>query len=422
MRAIGAVRCWQIAKQLARLGWEVEVVTLDPDLLSDPEPGLDVLARCAEAGVRLRRTGHAWRVLRGSLVKLRWWEPRAVNSLFRRLADRAWVDGSVGWVRSALAACKNLQPGQVDLILASGPPFTAFQAAAALAARLRVPYILDYRDLWSQTPHPACRPPRWVQRQERALLAGAAGVVVVSEGMARSLQDGFTPPVPATVVTNGFDPAEYADVVSAPFDDFAVVYTGRFYPPWRVAEPLVVAADLANRRSSGARPVRLHYFGSDGEHVTAAARQHRAENSVTLHGKVTRASALAAVKGASVAAIVTSVHTGGSGAEDGILPGKLYEAAALGTPALVVAPKGAEIERVMAGHGLGRAFPAGETDSMAEWLLTMRNDSTARPRAAGPDNWNWAKTLGPRLAAYLEGRLGGRPQAGSEARRNMAAV
>jgi len=36
------------------------------------------------------------------------------------------IDDAISWVKAAEQACSNLEPAHVDLIVASGPPFSAF--------------------------------------------------------------------------------------------------------------------------------------------------------------------------------------------------------------------------------------------------------------------------------------------------------
>jgi hypothetical protein len=88
------------------------------------------------------------------------------------------------------------------------------------------------------------------------------------------------------------------------FEDFAVVYAGRFYPPARTAEPLVAAVAKANSPRPGARPVRLHYFGPDVAHVEALAARFDAQAWVRPHGNVPRKQVLAALKGAGAASVI----------------------------------------------------------------------------------------------------------------------
>ena len=95
----------------------------------------------------------------------------------------------------------------VEAIVSTSPPPTAHLIAAAAARRLRVPWIADYRDPWSQRSawRRAWPLARVEARLERHTLARAAHVVTVSEPMAANLRRLLGRAV--SIVPNGFDPA-----------------------------------------------------------------------------------------------------------------------------------------------------------------------------------------------------------------------
>lgn len=396
-RAIGAVRCWNMAKHLARRGWEVEVVTINPGCLAEPETGLKIEQACEAEKIRLRFTPCAGRFLSGGWLKLKWWQPRLLAGIARRVAEFAGVDPTRAWVQAAQRACDSLRPGEVDAVFASAPPYTAFDAAANVARRLRAPLILDYRDLWSQNPHYGKFAKEKIRRHEAALLALARGATAVAPSMAECLRLGFDPGVPVSVVTNGFDAEEFAGVAPGSFDDFAVVYAGRFYPPARSAEPLISAVTQANQLRTGGRPIRLHYFGPDCRHLEMLSAAYGAQAWVKNHGNVARSQVLAALKGADIAAVITTVEAGATLAERGILTGKLFEAIGAGAPVLLISPHDSDAWRLVTEHGLGEAFAGTDSVSMARHLARQASALAANRLARAGEMFSW-----PRLAEKLD--------------------
>jgi glycosyltransferase involved in cell wall biosynthesis len=282
------------------------------------------------------------------------------------------IDQEVGWHGPMLQSCAGFRPGEVDLVLGTGPPFCVFNLSARVAARLHAPFVLDYRDLWTLSPHLHCEPPPRDFRREQASLHQASGVVVVSEPMADCLQRRFNLPARPCIVTNGFDSDDFRDLQPKEFDDFAVVYAGNFYPPKRVIDPVIGAIRLANEgAAAGQRAIRLHYYGRDAGHVQEAAQAQRATECVVIHGFVPRQEVLAAMKGAGAAAVITSVESKASAADDSILTGKLFEAIGTGAPILLVAPTGTEVARVVERPGAGRAFSGSQIQPMADWLRKL---------------------------------------------------
>ena len=149
-RAISSVRTWNIAKHLTRLGWDVTVVTLDPSLWRRAEHPEEVEASLEREGVRRILTDHSWRCLVPDQLNcwnqgLGWF----AGGVCRRITRRLSIDSGVGWVKAVERACSTLTAKDVDVILASGSPFSAFKLAKRLSDRLGRPYVLDYRDPWT---------------------------------------------------------------------------------------------------------------------------------------------------------------------------------------------------------------------------------------------------------------------------------
>jgi glycosyltransferase involved in cell wall biosynthesis len=404
-RAIGAVRCWNIARHLARRGWEVEVVTPDAVLLASPDPGIHVASRCREEKIRLRPTDCNGRLLLGGWLRLRWWEPKLLSKIARRVVSMAGIDPTIGWVSAATRACGALVPGSVDMVFVSGPPYTAFTVAAKVAQRLRVPLILDYRDLWSQNPHYRELANSKVRRQEMELLAAARGVTAVSPSMAECLRNEFRLSLPVTTITNGYDASEFETIVPEVFDDFAIVYAGRFYPPGRTAQPLIAAVARANVGNSKKRPIRLHYYGPDQAHVNQLAVSLGATQWVKNHGVIPRAKVLAALKGASAAAVITTVEAKASPAEQGILTGKLFEAMGAQVPILLISPERSDASKLIHENGLGAAFSGTDVESMSAWLVRHNNTDKNSEARVGSHPFEWPQ-LSEKLDHFLRQFIG----------------
>jgi hypothetical protein len=112
----------------------------------------------------------------------------------------------------------------------------------------------------------------------------------------------------------------------------------------------------------------FHYYGPHGHHVLEEAERFGVRRLVTVHGKVSRSDALAAVKGAGVAVVITSVVESPSPEDNGMVTGKIFEAIGLGTPTLLIAPAGSDAHAVAEVTGLARSFTADNVDGIASFL------------------------------------------------------
>jgi len=400
---IGCVRAYNIAKWLTRRGWEVTVVTPHESAWRQSKSGADLHESLSLQGIRCMRTEHHWRALLPVSTEnrnLAW----ALGGVSRRIATFVGIERETGWLREAERACATLTPDDVDVIFVSGPPFAAFGLAQRVAARLGRPYVMDYRDLWTGNPHarhPASR--RRVER-ERQVLAASTAATGVSPSLRESLRQQFGSETALHVIWNGFDPEEMANVPRHEFGHFAIVYAGAFYPPKRTVDPLMAALQRVEQLDGSRRPWNFHYYGAQGDYVLGCSRRFNVEHKVIIHGNVPRPEALSAVRGADLAVVVSSVYEKSSLEDRGIVTGKVFEALGLGTPLLVIAPEGSDLETVLSINRLGKRFSGTEIEAMAAFLqeaIDGRRPSDFNP---GPFSWaNIAKELDDILREAADG-------------------
>jgi len=384
----GCVRTWNIAKYLSRAGWDVTVVTPNPSVWRRAEFVDQVAVELEREGIQRILTGHRLRHLLPDYLQvpnsgLPWF----VGGVCRQTARYFEIDPAVGWVQDATRACEALSRNDVDVILASGSPFISFSLAKKLSDRLSCPYVLDYRDLWTGNPYRLHSPRMATVRLESELLSGCAAVTTVSDSLRADLGSRFTLASKLHVVTNGFCPEELSKIRPAVFDHFAVVYTGQFYPPKSVISPVAAALREVKRTGMASQPWRLHYYGAHEAHVRNTARHFGLEREVMLHGKVSRTKALAAVRGASIAVVITSVNKESTSADRGVVTAKLFEALGLGTSTLVIAPQGSDIEAITAQTGLARCFPGNDIGGISFFLAQAMLGDLPDPKNPGAYSW-----------------------------------
>lgn len=390
-----------MARQLSRLGWRVTVVTPDPATDDSSEVHQVIEHRCREAGIQ--------RIVIGSCFSLRQHVPflsvPGIRSFARRAIWRLFktigISPDEEWFLPCLNSCRQLKLGDFDLVLVTGSPFSSFITAARVAERLRIPYVLDYRDPWSQSSFDYLAKGKWwSQPLERRVLQKAAACTIVSPSWAALQADAFQLARSPEVVTNGYDPEEMAAIEPHSFEDFAIVYTGSFYSGQREIDPVIRAVQAAAGFLGPSDPqIRLHYFGAYSHHVRERAERYGALHLVQIHGQVPRTEALAAAKGAGVVAVIAGIRDRVNAAERGIVTGKLFEPLGLGIPILLIAPTGSDATTIMEMSGAGRSFQAGEALAMGEWLAAMARREE-RGRYVPPPEFSW-----PKIAQHLDAIL-----------------
>jgi len=389
LQASGSVRTWNIAKHLARIGWDVTVVTPHPSLWLPIEDQEKVTVEVEQERIQRIFTGHRWRCL--SPAHLNCWNRgvgRLAAGVCRKIALHLGLDSGIGWIREAERACSTLTEGDVDVILASGPPFAGFTLAKRLSDRWGRPYVLDYRDPWlgqASGRHSV----QVIRTTEKPLIQSCSAVTAVS----KSLLNGNADVAPKLhVITNGFDPEELAQIQPYDFGHFAIVYTGIFYPPKRVITPVMGA--LRRLKDSGMSQSvqwRFHYYGSQGDHVCTEAERFGVRDKIEVHGRVTRAQALSAIRGSGVAVVVTSVLEEKAVEDKGIVTGKLFEPLGLKVPVLLIGPSGCDLEAIVENAGLVRMVTANDMDGIASFLTEVMSGRV--PKAKNPEIYAWTNIV-----------------------------
>lgn len=388
-RYTACVRTWNIAKYLAKLGWDITVVTPFPSVWRHVDNIAEMEANLTHEGIRYILTGHHWRCLLPDHLNcwnkgLGWFS----GGICRQIARRLGIDNGVGWINPAMRACSALTSQDVDVILATGKPFAAFMLAKRLSDRLGRPYVLDYRDPWTGNPHEALSSRAATFQKEARLLAASAAATVVSRSWGLAADHRFGLGSKLHVITNGYDLEELADIKPYEFGHFAIVYTGRFYPPKRVISPVMEALRrLKEIKHSQGSEWYFHYYGNQGNHVHQEAMRFGVAERVVLHGSVSRAEALSAVRGAKIAVVITSVANEVTMEDRGIVPGKVFEALGLKTPILLLAPSDSDAEAIAETTGLARSFTANDIEGMTSFLSDIIHGWSPEPKDCTAYDW-----------------------------------
>ena len=239
-----------------------------------------------------------------------------------RLPDR-----QIGWLPYLLQAGGSvLENGRFDLIFASGPPFTTFLGARALARRFSLPWFAEYRDAWSDDVYgtrPAWR--RSVDRMmENQTLSSARGIVAVSQRWAEHFGKRFGKP--AVAIYNGFDEfmvsSRTGRSASMPL---RITYSGVLYEGKRDPSCLYQAIKLA-----GLTPeeVEVSYYGPAPEDVLPLAGKFGVADFVRVCDRVPHSQSLAIQRESDVLLLLQP------GIDEANVPAKFFEYLAARRPIL----------------------------------------------------------------------------------------
>jgi hypothetical protein len=212
--ASSVYRCTAVANAFAQDGWDVTVLTVDPEVWSEISGVDEKLAESVNPGIRVVAVddGGAEEAARGDLrryPRFRIEAPYLWKEVLRRRSRRAFPEDFHGaWLEPATKAARSIHAGKpVDLVMASAMPYVSFGVARALDG---VPYVMDYRDAWAFNTisgEEDFGPGSSLGQREAEYLQDAVQVWFVNN----QIRDEYARRYPESahlmrVVANGFDP------------------------------------------------------------------------------------------------------------------------------------------------------------------------------------------------------------------------
>jgi glycosyltransferase involved in cell wall biosynthesis len=355
--APGALRIASFVEEVKKRGWDVRVLTVD-------EPG-----EIPAEAVPLRH--HPDRSLAHILQRAR---------LARVATTFRIPDAHALWgIRAFRAGAAIARQQPVAAVVSSSLPGTAVLVGAALARRLSVPHIADFRDPWSFNPYYVW-PSRLHQRLdallERRVLREASAILCVSADMADSLAD--RNPSAASrihVVPNGVERSQV--MIDDPFpdagNDFVVATSPGHYVARRQRWPYffhgkeddhttgLVPLVKALARIRGTTQIRLRVLAAPEIDVEPLA-DHSVQ--VEIHERLPRGEFLRLTHDADLLylPIVENPHIHSRGIA---VPTRLYEFLATGRPLIVAASDGAAKDLSSSQPGVTLTAP-GDVDALVQ--------------------------------------------------------
>jgi glycosyltransferase involved in cell wall biosynthesis len=376
----GTQRPLKFAKYLPEFGWEPIVLTAaqfeghhtDPGLLADIPEGVRVVRvpmlneKIGETLASItggtgigRKIGDAirWRMQtrRRSPDLYAWWQPTAVQKAMQ-------IFNSTGF----------------DAIYATGFPWTSLLSGCEVSRLTGRPLAADFRDLWAgENLFRSERPPHDEElAQEELVVKNAAVIVSASKTIGRQLAATHAAADESKFVTihNGFDAADFAGAAPSRHPDrFRIVFTGVWKEGYNPVE-LYDSIDWLRR----SQPALLDHVEVIAAGFTPGEAARRGLTAVIREvGVVPHDEAVRLMRSADMLYLS---HVDPD--RQWVVPGKLYEYLASGTPVLALTHPDRETAQIINAVGGGVAIspedPGMLYQILADTFRTRRLDTPAR--------------------------------------------
>jgi len=190
-RGSGVYRLRAWANHLVKQGYDVTVLCADRDYWLQLTGSLDDdLAARTDPRVRLIEVKIPREHLIQDVRQMSWLHasfPKAFLEMHRLLQAKFFPEVYAPLIPVYLAAALKVHTRhRIDLVLASGNPYSMFAVAWILGKVLRKPYVVDYHDPWTLnvlTEEDVFEPGHAAFKWERRIVEGAARVVTVNNAL-----------------------------------------------------------------------------------------------------------------------------------------------------------------------------------------------------------------------------------------------
>lgn len=308
----------------------------------------------------------------GAKVRRVWVYARPSKTAVSRIANYASY--------AALAAAAGFRASRPDVVLASSPPLPVGAAAAAVARRFGVPWVLDVRDLWPDIAVvlgqlPEGPPLELARRLERGLYRSASRITAVTEPFKEHIEaNGGKGKV--TVIYNGTSPTYIdagqtdpdRDQLDIPADRFVLTYAGNL----GIAQGLEAAVEAAGALGDDFQLLLL----GDGPRRTALQEMagRLPPGRVQFRDLVPPEEAARIMRASDCLLVPLAANP----ELRAYVPSKLFDACAIGRPVIVAT--GGEPERLVSEQDAAICVPPEDSAALVEAIGKLRSDSDLTER------------------------------------------
>ena len=179
---------------------------------------------------------------------------------------------------------------KINAIISTSPPVTSHIVAKELKQQFQVPWIADFRDLWTQNmyyPYSRIRKKR-EEKLELETLALTDALVTVSEPTATELGT-LHKNKSIFSVPNGFDPLEMEHEPGKLTEKFTLTYTGNIYTGKQSPEPLFASlGELISQGKVITGDIEVRFYGAELKWIDELSSRYGLNSIVKQYGVVDR--------------------------------------------------------------------------------------------------------------------------------------
>jgi glycosyltransferase involved in cell wall biosynthesis len=291
-------------------------------------------------------------------------------------------DPQIGWVPWAFAKSLYIARREAPTVLYSTSPPNSVQVLGLLLKRvLKIPWVADFRDPWTEGSRRQIAYEKNKLRQrleetlERAVIRHADHVIVTTEKMVEQFVAKYAPLSrdKLSVITNGFDAADFRNLTPEPRHlqsaDFNLTLIGNVETMFDAIPFFQAVKALIDESPDMRATLRVNFVGTKRGKYDAFIEQHRLGQHIRYVGYVPHADSLQYLAESNVLFFCQVPDYGSASVQ---LPGKLFEYLYMRKPILALTVPGVTTD-LLEQAGLGIVCDPSDTSGIKQALHLLHS-------------------------------------------------
>lgn len=293
---IGSVRLKGLAKYLPRYGWNPVIVTpKSPENLDTFWEDYDMIEVSYEDLMTQWKRYLGFKphtTVREQMQSKTYKNKRSWLETMARVWEEffTYPDGQKTWYKPVLSNIeKSIHSKKIDAVISSALPLTTHMIASAIKYRYGIPWIADFRDLWTQNHYYKYTSIRkfFERRLELKTLKNADVMTTVSQPLVHDLKK-LHQKDEVYSIPNGFDP-DQINTGTPLSNKFTITYTGQLYRGKRDPEPLFKSlSELSRDGLIDLDKVEVNFYSPLESWLEEESVKYGLESVVNLYGMIPR--------------------------------------------------------------------------------------------------------------------------------------
>ena len=363
----GTFRSLKFVKYLPEFGWLPTVITTNTkNYWAYDETLLEEVPK----GVKIIRAGELNPFyLQIVLSKF------GLTSLYQLIKDKLFIpDEKIGWIPFAyLQAKRETKRDKYDLIFSTSPTPCAHLIAYRLKKETGLPWIADYRDLWTLNPEyhyvDSIRFKKEFQL-ERSSISLSDAIISVTKGNQSEVQKEFhIKKKKLSLIYNGFDISNTEknnNRYSNSSAQFVITYTGTFYGSRNPDQFLKALFLIKLQNEDIFRSFQINFYGKSDYNIIRKARQLKMEKIINYVYFIPSTEITSVYATTDILLLIIP------GNEKYILTSKIFDYLSTRKPILALTPDG-EAKQILQKSGLGYFADPNDVEDIKNQILNLYN-------------------------------------------------